>query len=47
MKEYYENDPDFKAYVDKYAQTYGITPEEALTHEIVRQTYLLYKEDTK
>lgn len=44
MKEYYETNPDFKAYVDKYARDYHLSVAEALAHELVRQTYLYYKE---
>lgn len=46
MKEYYNNNADFKRYVDKYCIQYGYTVDEALEHELVRQVYLHYKEDT-
>lgn len=42
----YDNNPNFKAYVDRYSKMHKITPIEALNHEMVRQVYLLYKEDT-
>ena len=42
MEEYYSTNPDFKRYVDRYAIAYGITVEEALTHELVRLTYRYY-----
>ena len=33
----YDENPLFKHYVDKYANTRGITIEIALTHKIIRQ----------
>ena len=45
MKEFYDNNKDFKDYVDKYCKQYGITVKEALTHEIVRQVYLFYSKE--
>lgn len=45
MREYYDNNPDFRAYVDKYRNLYGYSVEEALTHEMVRQAYLYYKDE--
>lgn len=44
MREYYESNADFKAYVDAYCKCYGVVVEEALKHEIVRQVYLFYRE---
>lgn len=44
MKEYYNSNPDFKDYVDRYARDNKLSPEEALSCELVRQTYLYYKE---
>lgn len=43
MKEYYENNLDFRAYVDRYARTYGVSVEEALEHELVKEVYRYYK----
>lgn len=34
--EMYSEYSDFKDYVDKYCRTYGISKEEALSHELVR-----------
>lgn len=45
MQEFYNNDPDFKRYVDRHCKTYGLTVEEALKHEIVRLVYEYYKGD--
>lgn len=47
MKEYYNNNPNFKRYVDRHCKQYGYTVDEALTHEIVRQVYLYYKENER
>lgn len=44
MREYYDNNEDFKTYVDKYCQKNRITVDEALSHESVRQVYLYYQE---
>ena len=46
---FYKNDADFKRYVDKYAVQRGITPEEALKHQLVLnyQKYLLEKKGCK
>lgn len=35
---------DFREYVDKFAKQNGITPEEALEHEVVRQVWRYYTE---
>lgn len=45
MKEYYENNADFKEYVDKYCHKHKVTVDEALTHEIVKQVYLHYTKE--
>lgn len=47
MKDYYNNNPDFKAFVDKYCKKHCITVDEALQHEIVRQVYLEYSGATE
>lgn len=44
MREFYDTNEDFKGFVDRYCTKHKITVEEALTHEIVRLTYLFYKE---
>lgn len=43
----YRHNKKFRRYVDKYSKHQGISIEEALKHEIVRQVYLEYKERTK
>lgn len=35
---------NFREYVDKFAQRHGITPEEALEHEVVRSAWRYYTE---
>ena len=40
----YNLDPDFKSYVDKYAQKHNLTNDEAFDHEIVK-LYLKYLEE--
>lgn len=41
-KAVYPQDAGFREYADKYAVKHGITPEEALGHELVKQTCLMY-----
>lgn len=36
MRAYYENNENFREYVDRYAASRGISIEEALSHAIVR-----------
>lgn len=38
----YEYNARFREYVDKYCKKHGISVEEALGHEIVRQVFLMY-----
>lgn len=45
MQEYYNENADFKAYVDKYARDYKLTVEEALKSALVREVYEYYKEE--
>lgn len=40
----YGHNKRFREYVDKYCAKHGITVQEALTHELVRQVYLQYTE---
>lgn len=40
----YRHNKRFRDYVDKYSDKHGITVEEALKHEIVRQVWLQYTE---
>ena len=44
IKHDYETIPAFRDYVDKYAEKHGITAEEALTHELVRNVWRTYTE---
>jgi hypothetical protein len=39
MKNYYNTNPEFKEYVDRYAKKHGISVDEALTHKIVKEFY--------
>lgn len=43
MKEFYNNNANFKDYVDKFSKHYGMSVEEALSQEIIKQVYLYYK----
>ena len=36
LNELYENNKDFKEYVDKYSKTHNITVETAMTHKLVK-----------
>lgn len=40
----YRFNANFRRYVDQYCKTHGISVEEALKHEIVRQACLQYTE---
>ena len=48
IREFYNRNADFRNYVDLYSAHYtqglSISIDEALSHEIVRQVYKLYKE---
>lgn len=44
MRELYNSNADFKRYVDRYCKTYGLTVEEALEHELVKQVAAQYRE---
>ena len=44
INEFYENNADFKMYVDKYSKQRGFSVKEALKHELVRQVYSSYTE---
>lgn len=37
MREFYDRNADFKRYVDRYCNQYGLTVEEAMEHELVKQ----------
>ena len=47
MREFYENNKDFKEYVDRYAAQRKITVDEALTHAMVREAYDYYRAEDK
>lgn len=44
MMDLYNSNDDFKRYVDRYCKTYGLTVEEALEHELVKQVAAQYRE---
>lgn len=39
VKEFYNSNADFKAYVDKYCKKHKYTVEEALEHALVKDVY--------
>ena len=44
MREFYDRNADFKMYVDRYCKQYGLTVDEALEHEIVKNVAAQYRE---
>ena len=44
MMIFYNNNKDFKTYVDKYCKKHEITIDEAMEHKLIRQVYLDYTE---
>ena len=44
MMEFYNHNEDFKRYVDRYCNQYGLTVDEALEHELVKQVAAQYRE---
>ena len=44
MREFYNHNEDFKMYVDRYCNQYGLTVDEALEHEIVKSVAEQYRE---
>ena len=44
LKEFYNRNADFKMYVDRYCKQYGLTVDEALEHEIVKNVAAQYRE---
>lgn len=44
MQDLYENNNDFKRYVDRYCRTYGLSVEEALEHNLVQEVGKQYQE---
>ena len=47
MKEFYNFNEDFKAYVDRYCKKNKYSVEEALKHKIIKEVYEQYKEDAR
>ena len=43
IEKFYEENNDFKKYVDKYCKTYKLNKEAALKHNLVINVYLYYK----
>lgn len=44
LRNEYRHNSEFRIYVDKYCAQCGITLNEALKHELIRQAYLYYTE---
>lgn len=44
MKEYYEQNEDFRSYVDSYSRSRCISVEVALEHDLVKSVYQYYKD---
>lgn len=42
IKNEYRHNKSFREYVDRYSNQCGISVDEALKHELVRQVYLYY-----
>lgn len=42
MREFYENNAQFKEYVDKYCKCHNVTVDEALSHLIVKEVAKSY-----
>lgn len=47
MKQLYEDNNDFKEYVDKYSKKHKCTVDQAFTHAMVKEVYEYYKENNK
>ena len=45
MYDFYDRNTDFKRYVDRYCKQYGLTVDEALEHEIVKNVAAQYREE--
>lgn len=43
MRKQYNENSDFKEYVDRYCKKHKCTVDEALTHALVKEVYELYK----
>lgn len=46
LREYYDSNYDFKSYVDRYCVQNHISLEVALTHKMIKEAALYYKERT-
>lgn len=44
MKKLYNENADFKAFIDKYCKKHNCTVDQALTHALVKEVYEYYKE---
>ena len=44
MYDFYDHNADFKTYVERYCKQYGLTVDEALEHELVKQVAAQYRE---
>lgn len=44
MMEFYNSNADFKRYVDRYCKQYGLTVDDAMEHELVKQVAAQYRE---
>jgi hypothetical protein len=44
IQDLYENNNDFKRYVDRYCRTYGLSVEDALEHNLVQEVGKQYQE---
>lgn len=44
LRNEYRHNSQFRRYVDKYCENHGITVDEAVNHELIKQAYLYYTE---
>ena len=47
MNDLYNNNADFREYVNRYCKTYKLTVEEALSHRIVKEVAMQMQEGRK
>lgn len=47
MQDLYENNKDFKRYVDRYCRMHGLSVEEALEHKLVQEVGKQYQEEAE
>ena len=45
MKKQYNENPEFKDFIDKYCKKHKCTVDEALTHALVKEVYNHYKNE--